>query len=301
MAYEPLPEGKYIAQLAVPKEGSTTIDVAPIYDRDGNEVGGLVCNMVLDVCDEDGTCKGIRYLTDWRGVRLALTKPTPKCPDGLLPFNWDKLVQIFGLSSRAEVLDLGTLAQDPARGPAIMATKFELHVKHETYQVKDSHGMPTGETRTAERMDIQPLGYIGGGAGLRETGHNAKAALNRFRTLIMASKAPVTAAAVAQPATPAPAAARVPARPAVPTRTATPPANTLAKDPEDPDATKRITIDDLWSRLLAKYGNDKAVATAELVRAADLVPGCAGVEFCDLTPEQCYEIGCHLDIGLLPF
>lgn len=295
MAYEPLPEGKYIAQLAIPKEGSTTIDVAPIYDRDGNEVGGLVCNMVIDVCDEDGTYRGIKYLTDWRGIRLALTKPTPKCPDGLLPFNWDKLVQIFGLSSRDEVLDLGMLAQDPTRGPAIMATKFELHVKYETYQVKDAHGMPTGETRIAERMEIQPLGYIGGGAGLRETGHNAKAAIARFRTLIMASKAPVTAAQVAQPAAPAPA---IPSRPAVPTR---PPANALAQDPEDPDATKRISLENLWGRLLKKHGNDEATATAELIKACDLVPGCAGKEFVDLTPEQCYEVGCHLDIGLLPF
>ena len=301
MAYELLPSGKYIAQLAVPKDGSTTIDVAPICDRDGNEVGGLVCNMVIDVCDEDGTYKGIRYLTDWRGIRLALTKPTPKCPDGLLPFNWDKLVQIFGLSSRAEVLDLGTLAQDPARGPAIMATKFELHVKHETYQAKDAHGMPTGETRTAERMDIQPLGYVGGGAGLRDTGRSSKATLARFRTLIMASKAPVTAAQVAQPATPvtatAPATA-IPSRPAVPTR---PPANALAADPEDPDEVKRISLEDLWSKLLAKHGNNSDVATAELTKACDLVPGCEGKEFCDLTPEQLYEVGCHLDIGLLPF
>ena len=295
MAYEPLPEGKYIAQLAVPKEGSTTIDVAPIYDRDGNEVGGLVCNMVVDVCDEDGTYKGVRYLTDWRGIRLALTKPTPKCPDGLLPFNWDKLVQIFGLGSRAEVLDLGTLAQDPTRGPAIMATKFELHVKHETYQAKDAHGMPTGETRTAERMDIQPLGYVGGVAGLRDAGRNAKATLARFRTLIMASKAPVTAAQVATPATPAPA---IPSRPAVPTR---PPVNALAQDPEDPDETKRISLEDLWTKLLAKHGNNADVATAELTKACDLVPGCEGKEFCDLTPEQLYEVGCHLDIGLLPF
>lgn len=294
MAYEPLPEGKYIAQLAVPKDGSTTIDIAPIYDRDGNEVGGLVCNMVLDVCDEDGTYRGVRYLTDWRGIRLALTKPTPKCPDGLLPFNWDKLVQIFCLSSRAEVLDLGTLALDPARGPAIMATKFELHVKHETYQVKDAHGMATGETRTAERMDIQPLGYVGGGAGLRDAGRGSKATLARFRTLIMASKAPVTSAQVAQPATPAPA---TPA-PAMPKRQ---PANALAKDPEDTDAAKRISLQDLWAKLLAKHGNDATVATAELTKACDLVPGCEGKEFCDLTPEQLYEVGCHLDIGLLPF
>lgn len=295
MAYEPLPEGKYIAQLAVPKEGGTTIDVAPIYDRDGNEVGGLVCNMVLYVCDEDGTYKGVKYLTDWRGIRLALTKPTPKCPDGLLPFNWDKLVQIFGLSSRAEVLDLGTLAQDPQRGPAIMATKFELHIKHETYQVKDAHGMPTGETRVAERMDIQPLGYIGGGAGLRDAGRNAKATLARFRTLIMASKAPVTAAQVATPATPAPV---LPSRPAVPTR---PTVNALAQDPEDPDETKRISLEDLWARLLAKHGQNSDAATKALAEACDLVPGCEGKEFCDLTPEQLYDIGCHLDIGLMPF
>lgn len=289
MAYDPLPPGKYVAQLAVPKEGSTTIDVAPICDRDGNEVGGLVCNMVVDVCDEDGTYRGVRYLTDWRGVRLALTKPTPKCPDGLLPFNWDKLVQIFGLSSRAEVLDLGTLALDPARGPAIMATKFELHVRHETYHAKDAHGLPTGETRTAERMDIQPLGYVGGGASLRDAGKSSKATLARFRTLIMASKAPVTAAQVAQPSTPAP---------AMPTRQ---PDNALAKDPEDPDAAKRISLQDLWAKLLAKHGNNADVATAELTKACDLVPGCEGKEFCDLTPEQLYEVGCHLDIGLLPF
>ena len=295
MAYEPLPEGKYIAQLAVPKEGSTTIDVAPIYDRDGNEVGGLVCNMVIDVCDEDGTYKGVKYLTDWRGIRLALTKPTPKCPDGLLPFNWDKLVQIFGLSSRAEVLDLGTLAQDPQRGPAIMATKFELHVKHETYQAKDAHGMPTGETRTAERMDIQPLGYIGGGAGLRDAGRNAKATLARFRTLIMASKAPVTAAQVATPAMPAPV---LPSRPAVPTR---PTVNALAQDPEDPDETKRISLEDLWTRLLAKHGQNADAATAALAEACDLYPELKGKEFGELTPEQCYQVGCHLDIGLMPF
>lgn len=295
MAYDPLPEGKYIAQLAVPKEGSTTIDVAPIYDRDGNEVGGLVCNMVLDVCDEDGTYKGVKYLTDWRGIRLALTKPTPKCPDGLLPFNWDKLVQIFGLQSRAEVLDLGTLAQDPTRGPAIMATKFELHVKHESYQAKDAHGMPTGETRTAERMEIQPLGYVGGGAGLRDAGRGSKATLARFRTLIMASKAPVTAAQVATSATPAPA---MPTRPATPSRA---PANALARDPEDPDAAKRISLQDLWAKLLAKHGNDADVAGAELAKACDLIPGCEGKEFCDLTPEQLYEVGCHLDIGLMPF
>lgn len=295
MAYEPLPEGKYIAQLAVPKEGSTTIDVAPIYDRDGNEIGGLVCNMVLDVCDEDGTYKGIRYLTDWRGIRLALTKPTQKCPDGLLPFNWDKLVQIFGLSSRAEVLDLGTLALDPARGPAIMATKFELHVKHETYQAKDAHGLPTGETRVAERMDIQPLGYIGGGAGLRDTGRNAKATLARFRTLIMASKAPVTAAQVATPATPAPV---LPSRPTVPTR---PTVNALAQDPEDPDETKRISLEDLWARLLAKHGQNSEAATKALAEACDLYPELKGKEFGELTPEQCYQVGCHLDIGLMPF
>ena len=295
MAYEPLPEGKYIAQLAVPKEGSTTIDVAPIYDRDGNEVGGLVCNMVIDVCDEDGAYKGVKYLTDWRGIRLALTKPTPKCPDGLLPFNWDKLVQIFGLQSRAEVLDLGTLALDPVRGPAIMETKFELHVKHETYQVKDSHGMPTGETRTAERMDIQPLGYIGGGAGLRDAGRNAKATLARFRTLIMASKAPVTAAQVATPAMPAPV---LPSRPTVPTR---PPVNELAKDPEDPDETKRISLEDLWTRLLAKHGQNSDAATKALAEACDLYPELKGKEFGELTPEQCYQVGCHLDIGLMPF
>lgn len=295
MPYEPLPEGKYIAQLAKPKEGSTTIDVAPIFDRDGNEVGGLVCNMVLDVCDEDGTYKGIRYLTDWRGIRLALTKPTPKCPDGLLPFNWDKLVQIFGLSSRAEVLDLGTLALDPMRGPAIMETKFELHVKHETYQVKDAHGMPTGETRTAERMDIQPLGYIGGGAGLRDAGRGSKATLARFRTLIMANKAPVTAAQVATSATPAPA---MPTRPATPSR---PPANALARDPEDPDTTKRISLEALWAKLIEKHGQNADAATAALAEACDLVPGCSGKEFVDLTPEQLYEAGCHLDIGLLPF
>lgn len=305
MPYEMLPPGKYIAQLAVPAEGATSITITPFTDRDGNDLGGLVCNMVLDLHDEAGNYVRTAYCENWRGVTLALRKPTPKCPDGLLPFNWDRLVQIFGLQSRAEVLDLERLAADPTRGAAIMAARFELVCRHESYSAKDAHGMATGETKVAERYDIRPLGYVEGGGGFRDK-HSAQAAtLNRFRTLIMASKAPVQVAQTAPVAAPAPtvAPAAMPARPAMPQRSPVPAAQSAPATPpasviEAANAAHAITPEDLWNEACKRWG---AEAETKVYAAMDLVKSAAGKNIDELSPEEAFLVGCNIDIGLLPF
>lgn len=298
MPYEMLPPGRYYASLCPPAEGSTAISVSEFADRDGNPAGGLVCNLMLNAYDERGNFVRVVYAENWRGVTLAMRKPTAKCPDGLLAFNWDKLVQIFGLRSRAEVLDLERLSHDPERGPAIMAARFELHVRHETYAAKDAHGMATGEQKVAERYDVQPLGYVAGGGGLRATATQT-ATLNRFRTLIMANKTPPAVATTdpaAVKAAPVPTTAPAPTRPAIPSR-----APALVKDEEDPDQARAISLDRLWSLLLDKWGGDEKVAAQKLTAAVDLDKECAGKEFVDLTPTQLFRVGCNLDIGLMPF
>ena len=311
MPYEPLPPGKYTCRLAKPAEGATCIDVTEFTDRDGNAVGGLVCNMLLDVYDADGVFLRVAYAENYRGVTLAMRKPTASYPDGLLPFNWDKLVQIFGLSSRAEVLDLERLAKDPQRGPAIMATVFELWVEHQTYSVKDSHGMATGETRTAERYTIQPLGYQPGAGGLRQaSGTNRAATINRFRTLISACKAPPVVVPTAAPATPA---TPPPARPApvdMPTRPApqppappTPPAAPAEGEDvgavEAANQTRTCSAETLWALCSERWGTE---AEAKLWAALDLLGDEAkGKELVDLSPDLLFEAGCNLDIGFIPF
>lgn len=310
MPYQMLPPGKYICQLTKPAEGSTTIRVAEFADRDGNGLGGLVCNMIVDVFDEAGNYLRTAYCENWRGVTLAMRKATAEYPDGLLPFNWDKLVQIFGLRSRAEVLELERLAGDPTRGPAIMATRFELHCEHQTYSAKDAHGMPTGELKTAERYTFQPLGYVPGSGGFRGRAEGQTATLNRFRTLIMASKAPVTTVQVdaakataspAAPQAPTPATATPPSAPAMPARRPAAQPAPAAAPVDEIDAANQahaILPEVLWRKCSERWG---AQAEDKLFKAMDLVKSATGKNLDELTPAEAFVVGTNLDIGLLPF